>query len=105
MKIRMLAAAGFLGLSVILSACDSSATATPGTSGTSNTPNTPSTQNNNPPPAGGTGGKRQVVVSSKDFPEEVILGNIYSLALQSASIPVTEKMNLGGTDIAQAALI
>ncbi len=99
MKTRMLVAAAFLGLSALLSACDSSATATPGTSNPQDT----TTTNNQP--AGSTGNNRSIVVSSKDFTEEVIIGNLYSVALQGAGIPVQEKMNLGGTDIAQAALV
>lgn len=103
MKTRMFVATAFLGLSALLSACDSSATPTPGTSNPQDT----STQTNQqqPPPAGGAGGNRAIVVGSKDFTEEVIIGDIYSIALQGAGIPVQDKMNLGGTDIAQAALV
>lgn len=104
MKIRMLAAVAFLGLSAILSACDSSAPATPGSSGNAN----PQPANSGQTGGGSTGsaaGGRAVVVSSKDFTEEVILGNLYAVTLEAAGIPVQEKMNLGGTDIAQAALV
>src|SRR5262249_37606575 len=55
--------------------------------------------------SGGSAGNRPNVVSSQDFTEEVIFGNLYLVALQGGGIPVHEKMKLGGTDIAQAALI
>ncbi len=49
------------------------------------------------------GGK--VVVSSKDFTEELLVGEMYALLLEKAGIPVERKLNLGATDIAQAALV
>lgn len=55
------------------------------------------------PSAGGT--KRKIVVSSKDFTEEFILGEMYALVLEKAGVPVERKLNLGATDIAQGALI
>jgi osmoprotectant transport system substrate-binding protein len=55
---------------------------------------------------GGSGdNKRSVVVSSKDFTEEYILGEMYALALENAGVPVTRKLNLGTTDVAQGALV
>ena len=48
---------------------------------------------------------RKVVVSSKNFTEEFLLGEIYALALENAGVPVDRKMNLGASDIAQAALL
>jgi osmoprotectant transport system substrate-binding protein len=54
---------------------------------------------------GGSDNKRSVVVSSKDFTEEYILGEMYSLALENAGVPVTRKLNLGSTDVAQGALV
>lgn len=48
---------------------------------------------------------RKVVVSSKDFTEEFLLGEMYALALENAGIPVERKLNLGGSDIAQAAMV
>ncbi len=56
---------------------------------------------------GGPGGtnNRPVVVSSKDFTEEWLLGEMYALALENAGVPVTRKLNLGTTDVAQAALV
>lgn len=54
---------------------------------------------------GGGDNKRSVVVSSKDFTEEYILGEMYALALENAGVPVTRKLNLGSTDVAQGALV
>lgn len=50
--------------------------------------------------------KPTVFVSSKNFTEEYIIGEMYALALQNAGISVDRsKMNLGATAIAQAALV
>jgi osmoprotectant transport system substrate-binding protein len=46
-----------------------------------------------------------VVVSSKDFTEEIIVGEMYAQALENAGIKVDRKLNLGSTAIAQAALV
>ena len=54
---------------------------------------------------GGNGSKPTVVVSSKNFTEELLVGEMYALMLEKAGIPVTRKLNLGATDIAQAALV
>jgi osmoprotectant transport system substrate-binding protein len=98
MKGKSLALGALVSLSVVLSACDTGATATPGSSGgTSNTPSTSS--------SGGTSGGRPVVVSSKNFTEEVILGEMYAVALEAKGIPVQRKLNLGTTDVAQEALV
>jgi osmoprotectant transport system substrate-binding protein len=78
MKIRVLAAAVLVLLSAVLSACDTG-------------------------PAG-QGNQRKVVVSSKNFTEAVLVGEMYAQVLEKAGIPVERKMNLGGTDVAQAAL-
>jgi osmoprotectant transport system substrate-binding protein len=45
-----------------------------------------------------------VRVGSKNFTEELILGELYAQSLEHAGIPVTRKFNLGTTDIAMAAL-
>ncbi|PZR97232.1 MAG: hypothetical protein DLM69_09935 [Candidatus Chloroheliales bacterium] len=50
--------------------------------------------------------KPTVFVSSKNFTEEYIIGEMYALALENAGIKVDRsKMNLGATDIAQAAIV
>lgn len=45
-----------------------------------------------------------VAVGSKDFVEQFVLGHMYALALEDAGYEVERKLNLGGTDVAQAAL-
>jgi osmoprotectant transport system substrate-binding protein len=43
-------------------------------------------------------------VGSKDFPEEIIIGEMYALLLEGAGLKVERKLNLGGTAVAQEAL-
>lgn len=45
-----------------------------------------------------------VIVGSKDFPEQFILGEMYALLLEDAGFTVERKLNLGATPVAQAAL-
>lgn len=45
-----------------------------------------------------------ITVGSKDFDEQLILGNISKLALENAGADVTDQINLGGTNAARAAL-
>jgi osmoprotectant transport system substrate-binding protein len=45
-----------------------------------------------------------IVVGSKDFDEQLVLGNITKLALENAGAQVDDQINLGGTDAARAAL-
>jgi osmoprotectant transport system substrate-binding protein len=45
-----------------------------------------------------------ITVGSKDFDEQLVLGNISKLALESAGANVTDQINLGGTDAARSAL-
>jgi osmoprotectant transport system substrate-binding protein len=78
MKIRVLATAVLVLLSAVLAACDVG-------------------------PAGQTN-QRKVVVSSKNFTEAVLVGEMYAQVLENAGIPIERKMNLGGTDVAHAAL-
>ncbi|MFN8590229.1 MAG: glycine betaine ABC transporter substrate-binding protein [Thermomicrobiales bacterium] len=44
-------------------------------------------------------------IGSKDFTEQLILGEMYALLLDHAGIPVEKQLNLGGTQVAQEALI
>lgn len=44
-------------------------------------------------------------VGSKDFAEQFILGEMYALLLENAGLKVERKLNLGGTPVAQAALL
>jgi osmoprotectant transport system substrate-binding protein len=52
----------------------------------------------------GRGSSDSVTVGSKNFTEELILGELYAQVLEHAGIAVTRKLNLGTTDIAMAAL-
>lgn len=45
-----------------------------------------------------------VAVGSKNFTEELLLGELYAQRLDQRGIPVTRKLDLGGTQIAMAAL-
>ncbi len=46
-----------------------------------------------------------VRVGSKDFPESIIIGEMYALLLENAGISVDRLMNLGGTVIAHESLV
>lgn len=46
-----------------------------------------------------------VKIGSKNFTEELLLGEMYSLALERAGLPVERRLNLGGTEIAMASLL
>jgi osmoprotectant transport system substrate-binding protein len=50
------------------------------------------------------GGGDAVKVGSKNFTEELVLGELYAQSLEHAGLHVTRKLNLGTTDIAMAAL-
>jgi osmoprotectant transport system substrate-binding protein len=58
--------------------------------------------------SGGTGTpsaqKGTVVVASKNFTEELIVGNMYAQLLEQAGFTVKTKLNLGATPVVQAAL-
>jgi osmoprotectant transport system substrate-binding protein len=45
-----------------------------------------------------------ITVGSKDFDEQLVLGNISKAALEAAGATVTDQINLGGTQAARAAL-
>lgn len=44
-------------------------------------------------------------IGSKNFTEQFIVGEMYALALENAGFKVERKLNLGGTPVAQAALL
>jgi osmoprotectant transport system substrate-binding protein len=46
-----------------------------------------------------------VVIGSKDFTEQFILGEMYALLLEEAGIPNEKSLNLGGTIVAHTALV
>jgi len=45
-----------------------------------------------------------VAVGSKNFTEELVLGEMYAQRLERARLPVVRKLNLGGTQVAMEAL-
>lgn len=53
---------------------------------------------------GGGGGDSTVSVGSKDFTEQLIIGEMYALVLEENGLTVERKLNLGGTPVAQAAI-
>ncbi|MGF1571371.1 MAG: glycine betaine ABC transporter substrate-binding protein [Nodosilinea sp.] len=53
---------------------------------------------------GGGSGDETVRVGSKDFTEQLILGEMYALMLEANGFTVERKLNLGGTPVAQAAI-
>lgn len=78
-----------LGLALTLTACGGSSDS--GTSGG----------------GGGNAGSldgASITVGSKDFDEQLVLGNITKLALENAGANVKDQINLGGTNVARAAL-
>lgn len=44
-------------------------------------------------------------IGSKDFTEQFILGEMYASLLEDRGLPVSRKLNLGGTPVAQAGLL
>ncbi|MBD2233844.1 glycine betaine ABC transporter substrate-binding protein [Phormidium tenue] len=53
---------------------------------------------------GGGNGGDVVSVGSKDFTEQLIIGEMYALMLEENGLTVERKLNLGGTPVAQAAI-
>ncbi|PZV12113.1 MAG: quaternary ammonium transporter [Leptolyngbya sp.] len=53
---------------------------------------------------GGGSGEDTVSVGSKDFTEQLIIGEMYALVLEENGFTVDRKLNLGGTPVAQAAI-
>lgn len=47
---------------------------------------------------------QQLSIGSKDFTEQLILGELYAQTLENQGLPVQRKFNLGGTPVAHAAL-
>lgn len=54
---------------------------------------------------GGTTQKPTVIVASKAFTEETLVGEMYSQLLEAGGYPVTRKLNLGETSVLQEALV
>lgn len=55
--------------------------------------------------AAGVGSRRDVVVGSKNFTEQVVLGELLAQAIERSGIKVERRFNLGGTAIAHQALV
>ncbi len=51
------------------------------------------------------GSKGTITIGSKDFTEEFIVAEMYAQLLENAGYKVTRKLNLGGTPVAQAAIV
>jgi glycine betaine/choline ABC-type transport system substrate-binding protein len=100
----VLAAITVLALAVVFAACgsdsksSSSSTSSGGASTTADTGGDKAIQSN---PANGS---KTVTVGSKNFPEQFVLGEIYSQALQAAGYKVKKQLNLGSEVIAFKAL-
>lgn len=54
---------------------------------------------------GGTGDGGPIVIGSKNFTEQLILGEMYAQLLEAAGIKVERSLNLGGTAVAHEALV
>ncbi|HXH24032.1 MAG TPA: ABC transporter permease/substrate-binding protein [Vicinamibacterales bacterium] len=54
--------------------------------------------------AAGRAGSEAIVVGSKNFTEQVVLGELVAQALEREGLPVTRRLNLGGTFICDRAL-
>jgi osmoprotectant transport system substrate-binding protein len=54
---------------------------------------------------GAAGGSGTIKVGSKDFTEEFIVAEMYALMLENSGFTVDRKINLGGTPIAQQAIV
>jgi osmoprotectant transport system permease protein len=55
--------------------------------------------------ASGLGGRRDVIVGSKNFTEQVVLGELIAQVMERQGLNVERRFNLGGTAIAHQALI
>ena len=49
--------------------------------------------------------KRQIIVSSKNYTEQLIVGNMVGLLMEDAGYPVDYKLRLGGTGLVHEALV
>ena len=56
-------------------------------------------------PSSSAGSVGTVIVGSKDFTEEFIVAEMYAQLLENAGFKVEKKLNLGGTPIAQEAIL
>jgi osmoprotectant transport system substrate-binding protein len=103
LKRRILALLAITAAGSLLTACGTEPTPVPSTPTAGTTGSTDSATATSG--TGSTGNGRKVVVSSKNFTEEFLLGEMYALVLENAGVPVERKLNLGATDIAHAAMV
>jgi glycine betaine/choline ABC-type transport system substrate-binding protein len=96
----VLAALTVLALAVAVAACgsDNKSSSSGGGSTTANTSGDKAITKN------AANGSKTVTVGSKNFPEQFVLGEIYSQALQAAGYKVKKQLNLGSEVIAFKAL-
>ncbi len=88
---RIIPAALLLAIALAVAGCSTTGTPAPATA---------------PRPASApTLAKETIVVGSKDFTEEFIVANMYADLLENAGFTVQRKLNLGGTPVAQAAIL
>src|SRR3954469_22497536 len=57
------------------------------------------------PTAMAAGAAGTIKIGSKDFTEEFIVAELYAQLLENAGFTVEKKLNLGGTPVAQAAMV
>lgn len=58
-----------------------------------------------PAPQGSGDGKPTVTIGSKNFTEQLLIGEMYALLLEEEGFPVNRSLNLGGTLVAHEALV
>jgi osmoprotectant transport system substrate-binding protein len=98
MQMRFIAR-GRLGVGVLALAAGVALAACGSSSSTSSTAGTTAS------PSGGPGqGKPAVTIGDKNFPEELILGQLYAQALRAKGFSVSLKENLGATEVADKLL-
>lgn len=99
--------AGFLLMSLLLAACgDNTATTAPATTAAATTASSAATTAASvATTAASSGAKGKVVVSSKNFTESILIGEMYAQVLESAGIPVERKLNLGTVQITHDAIV
>jgi osmoprotectant transport system substrate-binding protein len=55
-------------------------------------------------PAAQTGGSTPIIIGTKDFPEQYVLGQLYKQALEAEGFSVQYKENIGSTELIDTAL-
>ena len=86
-------------VAMLVSACTPAPTAAPTEANEAPATQAPATEETT------TGEKGLIVVGSKEFTEQIILGKIAVLALQDAGYEVDDQTNLGGTSVNREALL